>query len=55
MRRVCTSDHCNVFCKYERLSVDSFFDTPHVFQFTVVCIVYKDCNEFYRGVLVVIV
>ena len=36
VRRVCTSGHCNLFRKYERLLVDSFFDTPHVFQLNVV-------------------
>ena len=36
VRRVCTSEHCNLFYKYERLLLDPFFDTPHVFQFTVV-------------------
>ena len=31
-RRVCTLSHCNVFCKYERLSVDSFFDMFSIFE-----------------------
>ena len=31
-RRVCASSHGNVFCKYERLSVDSFFDMFSIFE-----------------------
>ena len=34
--RVRTSGYCNLCCKFERLGVDSLFDTPHVVQFTVV-------------------
>ena len=46
-RRVCTSRHCNVFCKYERLSVNSSFDMFSIFVGVVI-----DCwLKYVRGVL----